>query len=148
MYADTIRFVAGPSLIISIVGMLLLFVIGAAKRQSNEDLVEAHTVVATARRNSLSKVCPFCSESIKATAIVCRYCNRDVPPPPATVTRDELAEVQQRFPGSFAEANEIMAQLPEPPADPALWCSELCSRIDAGSTASLAAQSIPLDWNS
>jgi hypothetical protein len=42
-----------------------------------------------------SKKCPYCAETIKAEAVVCRYCGRDVPQAARQVVADSDARFQQ-----------------------------------------------------
>lgn len=62
------------SLIASVAALYAAAVVG--KRHSGE----ARSKKSNTSVRSESRLCPFCAEEIRAAAVICRYCNRDVTP--------------------------------------------------------------------
>ena len=57
-------------------------------------------LASVAEANALAdggRKCPFCAEVVKAEAMVCRYCQRDLPPP---------VEVNTSLPGELKDLSE------------------------------------------
>jgi hypothetical protein len=55
-----------------------------------------------------SRKCPFCAETIKQEAVVCKHCGRDVPPAPAAAPDPEY----HRFPEPNAAPEQRASSWP------------------------------------
>jgi hypothetical protein len=105
------------------------------------------------------RLCPWCAESIKAAARVCRFCGRDIEPlardqSEVDLTSDSGASeaaifdaIRAEYPDQYDDAWRWLQQLSVPPVRPVAWLRELCKRISAGSPMEAAAARIPLDWD-
>jgi|GEM_PF-2425024 len=111
--------------------------------------IAAAVAHAGASKREGGRPCPWCAETIKPAARVCRYCGRDVEPLDILeITEASWQKVQDEFPSSHPIAMELLDALSTPPERPADWTRELCNRIEAGSVPEAAAARIPLDWSS
>ena len=88
-----------------------------------------------------SRKCPFCAETVKAEAIVCRFCGRDIPPNTRftreQIRQDTLAMIRDLekdkriawVPDFLALLRELHLMSQSPSID-RQQCAELESRID------------------
>jgi hypothetical protein len=153
----------GEGFVLGIVLGFVGWIIEALMRPSAEFEAQRMSMIASTLRSQTeapsspvagpTRICPWCAESIKAAASVCRFCGRGVEPiePAAIAAPEEIEEtpveaVQDDYPKQYPVARRVLSQLPSPPTRPTAWLRELCKRMEAGAPPEAAAARIPLDW--
>lgn len=71
------------------------FLLGLAFYVGGRRPEEGSVVASIPAKSQDMKVCPYCSEEVKYSAVLCRYCGRDLPQKQAgeTITGEEIAVV-------------------------------------------------------
>jgi Uncharacterised protein family UPF0547 len=137
--------------LLGVIGWIIVAVMSPSEEVAAERTAAITAAVQAAAVSSSPgpcRECPWCAETIKAAARVCRYCGRAVDPlEPEQIETEELDYVRDEFPTIFDRAFPLLQRLPTPPERPVAWLRELCVRIDAGSPPETAAARIALDWS-
>jgi hypothetical protein len=145
-------------LFLGFIGWIIVAVIEPSGEQRLIRATELAHVMQTSQTNqppsksSVDRACPWCAEPIKAAAVICRFCDRDVPPlanlDSLNAVSTDLAELSDwlsnTYPRWAKEAIDIFSSLPNPPVYPKEWLGELCLRLGNGSDGKAAASRISL----
>jgi hypothetical protein len=87
------------------------------------------------------RACPWCAETVKTAALLCRFCGRDLPPweapvalPPRSRLRDKdnYAFLSQEFPRSFDAVWDTAILLGDWPKLPTPALRRACGLVEAG----------------
>lgn len=102
------------------------------------------------RAEPTRRPCPWCAESIKPAAVVCRYCRRDVEPLAAAAAAADATDPETRrraysflkdeHPTSFDAVWEAASQFPTWPRLPTPALRAACEAVENGTPSSRAVQ--------
>jgi hypothetical protein len=68
---------SGPGIAVPFVGSVILTLVSLTLLQST---VQGSTLGDVATAGQALRPCPFCAEQVRAAAVVCRFCNREIAP--------------------------------------------------------------------